>query len=106
MNWNKYEPEVTVEQQNRYLDFLINLGFQGVNRLLVLSFENNGGRRSYRRYNRPLVEVKNYIAVTDGWKLFDQQVKHNLITHDNTSKYYNCWRSWLHKWLSIRLKLL
>ena len=44
--WNKYEPKVTVEQQNRYLDFLINPSFQGVNRLSVLSFENTVGRTS------------------------------------------------------------
>ena len=38
LNWNKYEPKVTVQEQNRYLDFLINPSFQGVNRLFVLSF--------------------------------------------------------------------
>ena len=41
INWNKYEPKVTVEQQNQYLDFLINPSFQEVNRLFVLSFEDN-----------------------------------------------------------------
>ena len=50
INWNKYEAKVTVGQQNRYLDFLINRSFQRVNRLLVLSFENNGGRTSYIKY--------------------------------------------------------
>ena len=35
INWNKYEPRVIVEQQNRYLDFLINPSFQVVNRLFV-----------------------------------------------------------------------
>ena len=38
LNWNEYEPKVTVQEQNRYLDFLINSSFQGVNRLFVLSF--------------------------------------------------------------------
>ena len=33
INRNKYEPKVTLEQQNRYLDFLINPIFQGINRL-------------------------------------------------------------------------
>ena len=60
INWNRYEPKVTVEQRNQYLDFLINLSFQGVNRLFVLSFENTGGRTSYTRYYLPLVEIKNY----------------------------------------------
>ena len=55
INWNKYEPKVTVQQQNRYLDLLINPSFPGVNRLFVLSFENNGGRRSYTRYYIELV---------------------------------------------------
>ena len=43
INWNKYQRTVTVQQENRYLDLLINPRFQGVNRLFVLSFENNGG---------------------------------------------------------------
>ena len=28
INWNKYEPKVTVQEQNRYLDFLIDPSFQ------------------------------------------------------------------------------
>ena len=71
INWNKYEPKVTVEQQNQYLDFLINPSFQGVNRLFVLSFENNGGRTSYTKYYLPLVEIKNYNVVIDGQNFFD-----------------------------------
>ena len=66
INWNKYEPKVTVEQQNQYLDFLINPSVQGVNRLSVLSFEHIGGGSSYTRYYLPLVEVKNYNVVIDG----------------------------------------
>ena len=50
INWNKYESKVTLQQQNQYLDFLIDPNFQGVNRLFVLSFENNGGRTSYTRF--------------------------------------------------------
>ena len=50
INWNKYEPKVTVQQQNRYLDLLANPSFQEVNRLFVLSFENDDGRTSYKRY--------------------------------------------------------
>ena len=30
-NWNKYDSKSTVDQQNQYLDFLINPSFQGVN---------------------------------------------------------------------------
>ena len=37
INWNKYQTKVSTERINRYLDFLIDPSFQGVNRLFVLS---------------------------------------------------------------------
>ena len=85
-NWNKYEPKVTVEQQNQYLDFLINPSFQGVNKLLVLSFEDNDGRGCFKKYYLPLVEIKDYNAVIDGQNVFDQPVKNNLRTSNNILK--------------------
>ena len=72
INRNKYEPKLTVEQQHRYSDFLINPSFQGVNILFVLSFENNDGRTSYARYY-PLVEIKNYNVRSYGRSFFNQQ---------------------------------
>ena len=36
INWNKYLPKATNQAPNRYLDFLIDPSFQGVNRLFVL----------------------------------------------------------------------
>ena len=50
INWNKYQSKVIVQQQNQYSNFLIDPSFQEVNRLFVLSFENNDGRTSYMRY--------------------------------------------------------
>ena len=32
INWNKYLPKTTNQARNRYLDFLIDPSFQGVNR--------------------------------------------------------------------------
>ena len=66
INWNKYEPKVTIQERNRYLDLLINPSFKGVNRLFVLSFQNNNGRTNYTRYYLPLVEMKDYNVVVDG----------------------------------------
>ena len=40
-NWNKYQLKISEERPNQYLDYLIDLSFQGLKRLLVLSFENN-----------------------------------------------------------------
>ena len=35
INWNKYNSKKTNQAQNRYLDFLIDPDFRGVNRLFV-----------------------------------------------------------------------
>ena len=49
ITWNKYKPKVSTERPNQYLHFLSDPIFQGVNRLFVLSFENEAQRRSYKR---------------------------------------------------------
>ena len=38
ISWNKYESSINTFAQNRYLNYLINPSFQGVNRLFVLPF--------------------------------------------------------------------
>ena len=86
INWNRYQPKVTVQEQNRYLDFLIDPTFQGVIKLFALSFENSGGRISYTRYYLPLVETREYNVMIDGRNVFDQRVKNNLITYNNIRK--------------------
>ena len=58
INWNKYESSIKTFAQNRYLNYLINPSFQGVNRLFVLSFENEDGRTSHSTYYLPKVEIK------------------------------------------------
>ena len=41
IHWNKYQSKPTLQTQNRYLNYSIDPSFQGVNRLFVLSFEND-----------------------------------------------------------------
>ena len=50
ITWNKYESSIKTFAQNRYLNYLINPSFQGVNRLFVLSFENENDRTSHSTY--------------------------------------------------------
>ena len=50
INWNKYKSKETIQAQNRYLDYPFDPSFQGVNRLFVLSIENDAYRTNYRRY--------------------------------------------------------
>ena len=33
--WNKYQSKVSAHEQNQYLDYLIDLSFQGVNRVFI-----------------------------------------------------------------------
>ena len=57
INWNKYESSVRTFTQNRYLNYLINPSFQGVNRLSLLSFEDEDGRISHSTYYLPKVDM-------------------------------------------------
>ena len=65
-NWNKYQSKISTGRQNPYLDYLINPSFQGVNRLFVLSFENEAQRIRYKRYYLPTVDIKDYNVMIDG----------------------------------------
>ena len=70
INWNKYESNIKTFAQNRYLNHLINPSFQGVNRLFVLSFENENDRTSHSNYYLPKVEIKDYNVMIDVKKPF------------------------------------
>ena len=65
INWNKYESSIKTFAQNRYLNYLINPSFQGVNRLFVLSFKNENDRTSHSTYYLPRVEIKHYNVMID-----------------------------------------
>ena len=74
ISWNKYLSKPELLAQNPNLNHLVKLRFQGVNRLFVLSFENDPQRTSNKRYYLPNVEIKDYV-MTDGKNFFDQPVK-------------------------------
>ena len=65
-NWNKYQSGPKTYAQNRYLNQLVDPNFQGVNRLFVLSFENEEDRRSHSNYSLPKVELKDYNVTIHG----------------------------------------
>ena len=69
MNWNKYQSKVSTERLNRYLNRLIDPIFQGLNRLFVLSFEDNAHQASYKQYFF-LTVVKDYNLVINGKIVF------------------------------------
>ena len=63
--------------QHRYLDFLTDPSFQGVNKIFVLSFNNDDSRKSLLN-----VEITDYNVMIDGRNFFDQPIKFYLKTLD------------------------
>ena len=64
----------TPQVQNRYLGVLIDLSFQGIKRLFVLSFKDDDGRKSYKQHYLPTVEMKDYYVVIDRRNFFDRPI--------------------------------
>ena len=62
--------------QNWYLDKLLSLSFQVVNRSFVLSFEN----WKYMKYYLPKVEIKDCTVKIDGRNFFDQSINDDIKT--------------------------
>ena len=86
INWNKYLSKPELLAQNPNLNHLVEPSFQGINRLFVLAFENDGDRTSNDEYYLPTVEIKDYNILVNGENFFDQPIKNNKITYDNIRK--------------------
>ena len=85
-NWNKYESNVKTFAQNRYLNHLINPSFHGVNRIFVLSFENEDQRKSHSTYYLAKVEIKDYNVIIDGRNFFHQPINSMTKTYESIRK--------------------
>ena len=86
INWNQYESSVKTFAQNRHLNYLINPSFQGANRLVVLSFENENDRISHSTFYLPKVEIKDYNVMIDGRNVFDQPINSMNKRYENIRK--------------------
>ena len=81
INRDKYESDPKTFAQNRYLNHLINPSFQRVNKLFVLSFENEDNRKSHSAYYLPKVEIKDYNFMIDGRNFFGQPINSMTKTY-------------------------
>ena len=50
IKWNKYRSQMTIQDNNNNLNYLIDPTFTNVNRLFVLSFERTGDHKDYRQF--------------------------------------------------------
>ena len=86
INWNKYLSKPELLAQNPNLNHLVEPSFQGVNRLLVLAFEDDAQRTTHDAYYLANVEIKDYNIMINGENFFDQPIKNNKVTYENTRK--------------------
>ena len=75
IKWNKYRSEMTYQTQNNDLNYLINPTFTKLNRLFVLSFENENDRTSFSKYYVPNVQIKDFNVLIDGKSFFENANK-------------------------------
>ena len=72
---------MTNQTQNNNLNYLIDPTFTKVNRLFVLSFENEDDRRSFSKYYVPNIQIKDFNVLIDGDSFFDMPIKNEEETH-------------------------
>ena len=65
IRWNKYRSEMSNQTKNNNLNYLIDPTFTKVNRLFVLSFENEEDMTSFLKYYVPSVEIKDFNVLVE-----------------------------------------
>ena len=75
IKWNKYRSEMSNQTKINNLNYLIDPTFTKVNRLFVLSFENQDDRTSFSKYYVPKIETEDFNVLTDGKPFFEIPVK-------------------------------
>ena len=83
---NKYMSQMSNQNKNNNLNYLIDPTFSNVNRLFVLSFENEDDRTSYYKYYVPTVEIKDYNVLIDGNAYFELPVKNIEETYEKINQ--------------------
>ena len=75
IKWNKYRSEMSNQTKTNNLNYLIYTTFTNVNRLFVLTFENEDDRTSFSKYYVPKVEIKDFNVLIDRKPFFEIPVK-------------------------------
>ena len=75
IKWNKYRSEMSNQTKNNNSNYLIDPTFTNVNRLLVVTFENEDDKTSFSKYDLPKVEIKDFNLLIDGKPFFEISVK-------------------------------
>ena len=96
IKWNKYRSQMTIQNNNDNLNYLIDPTFTNVNRLFVLSFERieeNNVKKDYRdsfsHHYVPKIQIKDFNFLIDGKSFFDLPVKNEEETYEKIIYMYN-----------------
>ena len=75
IEWNKCRSQMSNQTKKNNLNYLIDPTFTNVNRIYVLSYENEDDRTSFSKCYVPKVEIKDFNVLTDGKPFFEIPVK-------------------------------
>ena len=75
IKWNKHNSEKTNQTKNNNLNYLIGSTFIKINKLFVLSFENENDRTFFLMYYVPNVQIKDFNVLIDGKGFFYMPIK-------------------------------
>ena len=86
---DKYRSQMTIQNNNNNLNYLIDPAFTNANKLFVLSFERiveNNVQKDYKdcfsHYYVPNAEIKNFNVLVYGKSFFDLLVKNEEETYE------------------------
>ena len=112
IKWNKYMSQMSNQNKNNNLNYLIDTTFINVNRLFILSFENEDDRTCYYKYYLPSVEIKDYNVLIDGNVFFELAIKNieetyeKIIQITDHSAYYTRGNLLDHEYFKEHYKLI
>ena len=82
IKWNKFRSEMTNQTQNNNLNYLIDPTFSKVDRLFILTFENENDRTFFSQYYVPNVQMKDFDVLINGKNFFDMPIKNGEETYE------------------------
>ena len=112
IKWKKYRLETSNQTKSNNLNYLIDPTFTSVNRLLVLTFENEDDRTSFSRYYLPKVEIKDFNVLNDGKPFFEIPVKNKeeayevIIEMSKNNNYYTTGNLLDYEYFKVHYKLI
>ena len=101
--------EIATANAEKYIRDLLDLSYQGVKRLFVLTYDNTGGDNqvsidSFKRYFLPRVKIENYNIKIDRRNFYDQRTNDSIKQYDENQQDKLMIIQLVAYWISLILK--